>query len=219
MRPLIRKIHKYLSLFVSLQLLLWTVSGIYFAYNKIELVRGEHLRNQNFDELSFDLQNFPEIKVKSLEAVVRMGQPLIKINTMSGMSYLNQDGSPASQISLDEAMIIVRNKTSLNPLSALEIFDVPAGAEYRGRQLPLYQVVTDHQNNIKVYVDAFSGEIVAIRSSSWRLWDFLWGLHIMDYIDRDNINNVLIKIFSILALISSLSGVILFFITQKKATS
>ena len=219
MRPLIRKIHKYLSLFVSLQLLLWTVSGIYFAYNKIELVRGEHLRNQNFDELSFDLQNFPEIKAKSLEAVVRMGQPLIKINTMSGMSYLNQDGSPASQISLDEAMIIVRNKTSLNPLSALEIFDVPAGAEYRGRQLPLYQVVTDHQNNIKVYVDALSGEIVAIRSSSWRLWDFLWGLHIMDYIDRDNINNVLIKIFSILALISSLSGVILFFITQKKATS
>ena len=219
MRPLIRKIHKYLSLFVSLQLLLWTVSGIYIAYNKIELVRGEHLRNQNFDELSFDLQNFPEIKAKSLEAVVRMGQPLIKINTMSGMSYLNQDGSPASQISLDEAMIILRNKTSLNPVSALEIFDVPAGAEYRGRQLPLYQVVTDHQNNIKVYVDAFSGEIVAIRSSSWRLWDFLWGLHIMDYIDRDNINNVLIKIFSILALISSLSGVILFFITQKKATS
>ena len=219
MRPLIRKIHKYLSLFISIQLLLWTVSGIYFAYNKIELVRGEHLRNQNFDELSFDLQNFPEIKAKSLEAVVRMGQPLIKINTMSGMSYLNQDGSPASQISLDEAMIIVRNKTSLNPLSALEIFDVPAGAEYRGRQLPLYQVVTDHQNNIKVYVDALSGEIVAIRSSSWRLWDFLWGLHIMDYIDRDNINNVLIKIFSILALISSLSGVILFFITQKKATS
>jgi len=64
-----------------------------------------------------------------------------------------------------------------------------------------------------------SGEIVAIRSSSWRIWDFLWGLHIMDYIDRDNINNILIKIFSILALISSLSGVILFFITQKKATS
>ena len=55
MRPLIRKIHKYLSLFVSIQLLLWTVSGIYFAYNKIELVRGEHLRNQKIEELSFDL--------------------------------------------------------------------------------------------------------------------------------------------------------------------
>jgi len=41
----------------------------------------------------------------------------------------------------------------------------------------------------------------------------------MDYVDRDNINNILLKIFSILALISSLSGVILFLITQKKAIS
>ena len=219
MRSLIRKIHKYLSLFISIQLLLWTVSGIYFAYNKIELVRGEHLRNQTIEELSFDLKNLPPIQAKSIDIIVRLGQPLIKINTMSGISYLNKDGSPASKIKLDEAMKIVQNKTSLNPLSALEIVDVPAGAEYRGRDLPLYQVITDHQDNIKVYLDAFSGEIVAIRSSSWRVWDFLWGLHIMDYIDRDNINNILIKIFSILALISSSSGVILFFITQKKATS
>ncbi|MDB9813632.1 PepSY domain-containing protein [Gammaproteobacteria bacterium] len=219
MRSLIRKIHKYLSLFISIQLLLWTVSGIYFAYNKIELVRGEHLRNQTIEELSFDLKNLPPIQAKSIDIIVRLGQPLIKINTMSGISYLNKDGSPASKIKLDEAMKIVQNRTSLNPLSALEIVDVPAGAEYRGRDLPLYQVITDHQDNIKVYLDAFSGEIVAIRSSSWRVWDFLWGLHIMDYIDRDNINNILIKIFSILALISSLSGVILFFITQKKATS
>ena len=219
MRSLIRKIHKYLSLFISIQLLLWTVSGIYFAYNKIELVRGEHLRNQTIEELTFDLKNLPPIQAKSIDIIVRLGQPLIKINTMSGISYLNKDGSPASKIKLDEAMKIVQNKTSLNPLSALEIVDVPAGAEYRGRDLPLYQVITDHQDNIKVYLDAFSGEIVAIRSSSWRVWDFLWGLHIMDYIDRDNIKNILIKIFSILALISSLSGVILFFITQKKATS
>ena len=219
MRSLIRKIHKYLSLFISIQLLLWTVSGIYFAYNKIELVRGEHLRNQTIEELSFDLKNLPPIQAKSIDIIVRLGQPLIKINTMSGISYLNKDGSPASKIKLDEAMKIVQNRTSLNPLSALEIVDVPAGAEYRGRDLPLYQVITDHQDNIKVYLDAFSGEIVAIRSSSWRVWDFLWGLHIMDYIDRDNINNILINIFSLLALISSLSGVILFFITQKKATS
>ena len=66
MRPLIRKIHKYLSLFISVQLLLWTVSGIYFAYNKIELVRGEHLRNQKIEVLSFDLQDLPEIQAKSI---------------------------------------------------------------------------------------------------------------------------------------------------------
>jgi len=39
----------------------------------------------------------------------------------------------------------------------------------------------------------------------------LWALHIMDYEDRDNINNLLLKIFSVLALISSMTGIILFF--------
>ena len=130
MRPLIRKIHKYLSLFISIQLLLWTVSGIYFAFNKIELVRGEHLRNQKIEELSFDLQELPELQAKSINIFTRMDQPIIKINTINGISYLNQDGSLASKISLDEAMMIVKNKTFLNPLSALEIFEVPGGAEY-----------------------------------------------------------------------------------------
>ena len=40
----VRNFHRYLSIFVSIQLLLWTISGIYFAYNKIELIRGEQYR-------------------------------------------------------------------------------------------------------------------------------------------------------------------------------
>jgi len=38
----IRKIHKYVSLAISVQLLLWTISGLYFSFNKIESIRGEH---------------------------------------------------------------------------------------------------------------------------------------------------------------------------------
>ena len=39
----------------------------------------------------------------------------------------------------------------------------------------------------------------------------MWGFHIMDWVDRDNIDNILLKIFSILALISSVTGLLLFF--------
>ena len=62
---------------------------------------------------------------------------------------------------------------------------------------------------------AFSGAVTAIRSDSWRIWDFLWGAHIIDYRERDNINNFLLKFFSILALISALSGIALFFKTLR----
>ena len=43
MRRFIRNSHKYVSLAVSIQLLLWTVSGLFFAFNKIQEVRGEHV--------------------------------------------------------------------------------------------------------------------------------------------------------------------------------
>ena len=46
----LRKFHKYISLVVSIQLLLWTISGIYFAFNKIENVRGEqYLKTQEIE--------------------------------------------------------------------------------------------------------------------------------------------------------------------------
>jgi len=53
---MIRTFHKYLSLVISIQLLLWTISGIYFAFNKIELIRGEqYLLNEDVSKL--DLTN------------------------------------------------------------------------------------------------------------------------------------------------------------------
>ena len=47
MKITLRKFHKYISLIVSVQLLLWTISGIYFSFNKIENVRGEQYRIEN----------------------------------------------------------------------------------------------------------------------------------------------------------------------------
>ena len=62
-----------------------------------------------------------------------------------------------------------------------------------------------------LYLNIFSGEITAVRSLQWRIWDLMWGFHIMDWQERDNIDNLLLKTFSILALISAISGILLFF--------
>jgi len=79
--------------------------------------------------------------------------------------------------------------------------------------LPLYKVISLNKEGeeINVYQNPFSGEIVAIRSSQWRMWDLMWGLHIIDWVDRDNIGNIFLKIFSFIALFTSISGLILFF--------
>ena len=176
MKITLRSFHRYISLLISVQLLLWTISGIYFSFNKIENVRGE--------------------------------QYLIK-----GLDALKQSSELSEKLSFEESIKIIEERTTLNPISVVLIEDPMRGSEYRGRELPLYKVVSINEDNeeINVYQNPFSGEVVAIRSTQWRLWDLMWGLHIMDWVDRDNIGNIWLKIFSFIALFSSVSGIVLFF--------
>ena len=213
MKFIVRNTHKYLSFFISIQLLLWTVSGIYFAFNKIENVRGEQYRlNQPADillgELSFSIPDATDVNIKK-----RLGDTIVIASTKSGMRYLDTNGNPVNHITSDEAMAIVEQATTLQPQRVEQVNDSSRGSEYRGRALPIYRVITKNANDaeINVYVNIYSGDISAIRSVQWRIWDLMWGFHIMDWVERDNIDNILLKIFSILALVSSLTGVLLFF--------
>ena len=176
MKITLRNFHRYISLLISVQLLLWTVSGIYFSFNKIENVRGE--------------------------------QYLVK-----GLDALEQSPELSEKLSFEVSMTIIEERTTLSPINVVLIEDPKRRSEYRGRDLPLYKVVSVNEDDeeINVYQNPFSGEVVAIRSTQWRLWDLMWGLHIMDWIDRDNIGNIWLKIFSFIALFTSVSGIVLFF--------
>ena len=213
MKFLIRKTHKYLSALISIQLLLWTISGIYFAFNQIELVRGEQYRLPQSFSVDLSKINLALDSVRSIQVAPRFGQEILIVRKETGTEYLDLDGSALEKLSREEAKDIVSNVTSLTPLAVEEISDSEPGSEYRGRNLPLFKVVTQDGENekIHVYVDAISGQVVAIRTDQWRLWDLMWGLHIMDWETRDEINNWLLKLFSVLALISSLTGVFIFF--------
>jgi uncharacterized iron-regulated membrane protein len=172
----LRKLHKYISLIIATQLLLWTISGIYFSFNKIENVRGE------------------QYLIAATEALIA-------------------DKSKLEKIDFKSAMQIIEERTILKPQKVEIVDELKRGSEYRGRELPLYKVIslTNEGEEINVYQNPFSGEIVAIRSSQWRMWDLMWGLHIIDWVDRDNIGNLFLKIFSFIALFTSISGIILFF--------
>jgi hypothetical protein len=213
MKLIVRNTHKYLSFFISIQLLLWTISGIYFAFNKIENVRGEQYRLQSPSNYSFKNIEFEIPEATSAVVKKRLDKTIIAASTNAGMRYFDEAGDPLKKISSDEAKQIVAKNTLLNPIAVEEINESKEGSEYRGRQLPIYKVITHNVNDkeINAYLNIFSGDIVAIRSAQWRIWDLMWGFHIMDWQERDNIDNMLLKIFSVLALISSLSGILLFF--------
>ena len=213
---MVRVFHKYLSLIISIQLLLWTISGIYFAFNKIELVRGEqYIIKDKSSSIEINNLNISS-NVKNIEIFKRLNQWVVKAEMDAGFKYQDLLGNEVYELSPNQAIEVVKLKTTLSPIDVIKINESSARSEFRGRSLPIYKIKTNSSDDTNVYVDIMSGKIVAIRSDSWRIWDFLWGAHIIDYRERDNINNILLKIFSILALLSSLSGIALFFNTIKK---
>tara|TARA_B100000945_G_C20300122_1_gene557609 strand:- start:195 stop:791 length:597 start_codon:yes stop_codon:yes gene_type:complete len=196
--------------------LLWTISGIYFAFNKIELVRGEqYIIEDNPSALDIESLNISS-NTKGIEVFKRLNQWIVKVEMNAGFKYQDLLGNEVYELSPNQAIEVVKLKTTLSPIDVIKINESSARSEFRGRSLPIYKIKTNSSDDSNVYVDVMSGKIVAIRSDSWRVWDFLWGAHIIDYRERDNINNILLKIFSILALLSSLSGIALFFNTIKK---
>ena len=213
----LRNIHRYLSLFISIQFLLWTISGVFFSFNKIEEVRGEQYLLES-KEKDFSINSPININSSGeIKFFYRLDDLVYEVNLGGSFYVYHQDGNPIAKLSFSEAKEIIQTKTNLTPISVGEISKNERGSEYRGRPLPLFKVESLNKDEkvINVYLDPYSGQIRAIRSTQWRMWDFLWGLHIMDWTDRDNFNNNFIKFFSVLAFISALSGILLFFKTRR----
>ena len=120
------------------------------------------------------------------------------------------------EISAAQAIGVVQEHIlpAYQPLSAERITAVGPHDEYRGRPLPAFKIPLSGDGNPIAYVDAVSGDFQRIRHSQWRWFDFLWMTHTMDYQGRDNFNTLLLRGFSLLGLITVLSGFALAFVTS-----
>ena len=49
----IRKTHRYLGLFLGIQFLFWTISGLYFSWTNIDDIHGDHFKNLDYQPQAF----------------------------------------------------------------------------------------------------------------------------------------------------------------------
>jgi hypothetical protein len=206
----IRKAHRYLGLFLGIQFLLWTISGLYFSWTNIDEIRGEHLINKNvklkdFSEL-ISPSKLNESNIKSIELRNISGVPYYWINNAN--LYNAYTGNLKQSITKKEAVDIAKQSLvkGLEIKSINYISTVDKHHEYRSKLLPAYVISFKDSRNIKAYVSSLDGKFQTVRHRNWRWFDFLWMAHTMDYESRDNFNNTLIRIFSLLGLITVLSG-------------
>ena len=218
---MIRKAHRYLGLFLGIQFLFWTLSGLYFSWTDIDDIHGDQFKSR-FDA-QFDIEyfkgfdGFNEVKkIRTLELVAIGDRPFFWLNDSILVNV--ETGVSKSYVTESEAIHIAQNnlRAGLEVLSIVKLDSVGPHHEYRGRPLPAYEISYKTPENLKAYVAVSSGKFQTVRHRSWRWFDFLWMTHTMDYEGRDNFNTALLRFFSLAGLVTVLSGFVLWAATSPR---
>ncbi len=215
----IRKAHRYLGLFLGIQFLLWTISGIYFSWTDIDEIHGDHYRKEKTIPRSFNnLIGLSEISIPKEIFAIELREiadvPYYWINDQYLIHAVT--GVVKNGITEQEA-VKISEKNMLSELIVADIEridEVGKHHEYREKPLPAYVISYESAKNVKAYVSIDDGSFQTVRYRDWRWFDFLWMTHTMDYEGRDNFNTVLLRGFSLMGLITVLSGFTLFYISS-----
>jgi len=225
----IRKAHRWLGLIAAIQLLIWTGSGLFFSIVPIDDVRGthllqappalrlEHVRLVSPSELVAQHQELAMLSVGKVQLQQRLYTPIYLVKREDELLVFHAESAEKlAPLSENEAHSIATNSSPLPVQSLSWVTSVERGSEYRDGELPAWKVELKGVDEANLWIGASSGKVSAIRTNTWRLYDFLWSLHIMDYVDRDNFNSWLLRVFALLGVFTIASGLLLFFISAKQ---
>ncbi|WP_448569101.1 PepSY domain-containing protein [Thalassotalea ganghwensis] len=221
MRNKVRKYHKWLMAFIGIQFLFWSITGVYMVSMDIHYIHGESLATDeqakvDVTSLSYSfadlLANYP--KAKGITLSQRLGVPVytfidsengkVVIDANTGLVQPLIDETRAKEI----ANFYYSHAHGIDSVSLISaVSELPA--ELSPRHLPVWRVTFDSYITPTFYISQHTGSLVAKRHDYWRLFDWMWRFHIMDYDDGENIANWLLLLVASLALLAALSGAML----------
>jgi len=212
-KRVLQKAHRWLGLLLFIQVTLWMASGVVMSWFPIELVRGE---TTALDPYATELQPhalaspggiIAQVDGATSVALQMMGTaPVYIVEGSDGLSVFDAN-TGAPRPALDERgarLAAQRDFLGEGDVVDASLLDNPL-PEYLGPR-PVWRVAFDDPDATRLYLSPVTGEVLARRNRIWRLYDFFWMLHIMDYDGRTDFNNPLLKAASATGLLFALSG-------------
>ena len=89
-------------------------------------------------------------------------------------------------------------------IEKIELLDA-APSEIKNRPVPIWRVEFAGLWRPTLYISPLTGELVAKRHDLWRTFDFVWMFHIMDYEERTDMNNTLLRVATWMSVATSLT--------------
>jgi hypothetical protein len=212
-RHTLRRWHIWLGWVVAIPFLLWTVSGLVMVVKPIEEVRGEGLLGEA-PTLPTGLVPVPPAigprSVAGLKLEQRAEGPRWIVAYADGASRLADAATGRLLPPLNAAdaarEVEARYAGSAKVGGVDRIFANNPPIDFR-RPIDAWRVTMS--DGTRFYVQAATGEIVAKRTGWWRVYDFMWGLHIMDLKTREDAHNPLLIGFGIVSLVTTVLAVAL----------
>ncbi|MEM9233281.1 MAG: PepSY domain-containing protein [Pseudomonadota bacterium] len=221
MKQIITRIHLWTGLLLGLQVIAWMASGVIMSWFDIDTVTG---RDRASPEKTVSIEDIEtDISLDSVLADLPFTQsitfrkiadePILEVtDSFDDVTLINMITGEPLIIGEAKALAIAKADYSGEWNGAnIRLWDKPH-YEIRSRDLPLWRVEVEDDRGTRLYVSSTEGKVVARRNDIWRLYDFFWMLHIMDYGERHDFNNPLLKIASATGLLFALSGIGLVFL-------
>jgi len=233
----IRKTHRYLGVILGVQFLFWTIGGLYFSWSDMDEIHGDHqkaivsplesdIKMVNPQDIIQKIKQRDSIKyILDIRLIQILDQPVYQItytddkNSDKKIQLAQANtGELRNALSKEEAVKVAQKSFYTDAMvSQVEyLTNTSKHHEYRENPLPAFAVKFEHPANTTVYVSSELGTVQKFRNDKWRIFDFLWMMHTMDYQGRDNITNWILRAFSIFGLLTIGSGFVLFFVSRKK---
>jgi hypothetical protein len=210
---------------------------LFFAIFPIETIRGEHLTvepqalSSNMLEglispsaawSAFSASVSSQSELREIRLSRNLGQTWYRISASSeGQTQTRLVNALSGEVLsfLGQAEVTQIASELLNVEGSIDSVELITehyqGSEYRGRNLPLWRVSFTEPESLGLYIDGWTGELVTRRTTRWRIFDFLWMLHILDFDDRSDFNTPLLQIAAALGLFVALSGLIFWAMTTR----
>lgn len=234
---LIKLLHKWLSVIVALQLLIWLGSGLFFNMMDHSKARGnanqismsqpidiEHTRlltpSRILSQLESTLeQQTSKKRVNSLKLIQLLNQPYYLLNHKQGLyahfynehSLINAYTGEVKIIDNVMAQALAQATYGGNG-QVISVFKRSAPLDdMLKEENTVWQVDFDDAEYTSVYIDASSGRLVGHSNDDKRFADFFFKLHFMDYGvmgKMGSFNNGLIVFFSLITLLLCLTGAV-----------
>jgi hypothetical protein len=209
--------HKWLALLVGAQALLWIVSGFYMVVVDIDFIHGDTLVHdlkttpppaEVWHPLSKVQARHPGIEQLRIKGLPGIDRPLYEVVTTDGTILLDAvSGETLSPLNRGSVAEIANHYyAGHGRLVELDLLTGEVPLEIQGRELPLWRARFDDWHETALYIHPDSGVLVTRRHRSWRWFDAMWMLHIMDYETRSDVNNTLLRVVSVAGLIFIVSG-------------